>query len=238
MPLEWIQDANGRWWYRYSDGSYPRNDWKKINNKWYYFDDQGYMCVGWLYHGIDWYYLDPVNGDMKTGWQQINGIYYYFNETVGKEEGKMLTGWILTNGSWYYCDEANGNWIDNTGTQMIQEALKYVGCPYVYGGNSLTKGTDCSGYVKLVSEKFGIITPRTAATQYTSARKISRGELQPGDLVFYHNGQKIYHVGFYVGKITYRGRVYTGAIVNAADETRGICVSDMGNTNYFGTYWR
>lgn len=89
------------------------------------------MFVGWLNLDGTWYYLDD-SGAMQTGWIWSNGKYYYCCAS-----GEMQTGWVCTNNKWYYCDEVNGDWIDNTGTQMVQEALKYVGNPYVYGGNSL-----------------------------------------------------------------------------------------------------
>lgn len=189
----WIQESNGRWWYRHTDGSYTVEDWERINGSWYYFDCYGYM----------------------------------------------QTGWVLTGGTWYYCDETNGDWIDNTGTKMIQEAMKYVGNPYVYGGNSLTEGTDCSGYVKLISAKFDITTPRTAASQYTSSTKVSYANLQPGDLVFYYNGTKVSHVAFYVGKINYYGTKYDKGIVHAANPNQDICVVSLYGSPYgYGTYWR
>lgn len=233
LPGTWIQEADGRWWYRHTDGSYTRMDWERINNQWYYFDAQGYMCVGWLNLNGVWYYLNE-SGVMQTGWIWSNGKYYYCCES-----GEMLTGWVCANNQWYYCDETNGDWIDNTGTQMIQEALKYVGNPYVYGGNSLTTGTDCSGYVKLISEKFGITTPRTSSAQYTSSRKISRGDLKPGDLVFFYNSNGVYHVAFHVGKINYNGKTYSNAIVSATQPQTGICVEERWSNNvYYGTYWR
>lgn len=232
-PGTWIQVSDGRWWYKHTDGSYTTNDWEKINNQWYYFDAQGYMCVGWLNTNGTWYYLGD-SGAMQTGWIQWKGKDYYFDAS-----GAMQTGWVLVNGKWYYLDETNGDWIDNTGTRMIQEALKYVGNPYVYGGNSLTSGTDCSGYVKLISANFGITVPRTAAAQYTSAAKISYSNLQPGDLVFYYEGGKVSHVAFYVGKISYNGRVYSTGIVHAANEKQGICVGSLYGSPYgYGTYWR
>lgn len=233
-PGTWIQEADGRWWYKHTDGSYTANDWEKINGEWYYFDAQGYMFVGWLNNNGLWYYLGE-SGAMQTGWILVNGKYYFCDVVTGA----MQTGWTLINGRWYYLDETNGDWIDNTGTQMIQEALKYVGNPYVYGGNSLTSGTDCSGYVKLISANFGITTPRTAAAQYTSAKKVSYSSLQPGDLVFYYSGGKVSHVAFYVGKINYNGRVYSRGIVHAANESQGICVGSLYGSPYgYGTYWR
>lgn len=54
----WVKDSNG-WWYRYKDGSYPKDCWKKIDNEWYYFDSEGYaLSSEWKYDNGDAYYLD------------------------------------------------------------------------------------------------------------------------------------------------------------------------------------
>ena len=67
--------------------------------------------------------------------------------------------------------------------------------PYRYGGTSLTKGADCSGFVQTVYKNQGVSLPRTASQQKSAVRKISSRWLRKGDLVFYGN----YHVGVYVG---------------------------------------
>jgi hypothetical protein len=54
----WQKDSNG-WWYRYKDGSYPKDCWKKLDNDWYYFDSEGYaLSSEWKYDNGDAYYLD------------------------------------------------------------------------------------------------------------------------------------------------------------------------------------
>lgn len=95
----WQQDANG-WWYSYSNGSWPKDEWEYISMKWYYFGGNGYMLTGWQYVGDAWYYLDPVNGDMKTGWfyDPAAGYWYYLDPS----SGKMQTGWCQVDGRWYY----------------------------------------------------------------------------------------------------------------------------------------
>lgn len=93
---EWIKASNGKWWYRYSDGTYPSNGWAYINGNWYYFDSSGWMLTGWLKTGGKWYYLSS-SGAMVTGWKQINGTWYYFTSS-----GAMVTGWKQISGSWYY----------------------------------------------------------------------------------------------------------------------------------------
>ncbi len=76
------------WWFRYSDGSYPRNEWKHLtyNGKsdWYFFDEDGWMVDGWLNWNGNTYYLHAIpdgdRGYMYVGWNEINGQMYYFSE--------------------------------------------------------------------------------------------------------------------------------------------------------------
>ena len=66
---------------------------------WYYFNNKGYILTGWQKLDGTWYYLNPSNGIMMTGWQAINGKWYYMNGS-----GEMQTGWQAINGRWYYLD--------------------------------------------------------------------------------------------------------------------------------------
>lgn len=84
-----------------------------------------------------------------------------------------------------------------TGAQIARHALTTLGIPYQYGGESM-QGFDCSGLVQFAHSKAGIAVPRTAAEQERHARPVRRGELEPGDLVFFRIGRKIGHVGIYV----------------------------------------
>lgn len=61
---EWKQDDKG-WWYDNGDGTFPKNEWKLIDDAWYAFDESGYMRTGWFKDGNDWYYLQN-NGIMAT----------------------------------------------------------------------------------------------------------------------------------------------------------------------------
>ena len=81
-------------------------------------------------------------------------------------------------------------------TKLVQFALSRVGVtPYVYAGNSLTSGTDCSGFIQLIYSLFGISTPRSASEFY-AMRNCSFSELEPGDVVCYKYGG---HVAIYIG---------------------------------------
>ncbi len=101
--------------------------------------------------------------------------------------------------------------------QIVNFALQYVGNPYVWGGTSLTKGADCSGFVQSVLKNYGISLPRTSREQAKVGRAINSSEMRPGDLIFYANSSgTINHVAMYIGN---------GQIVHAASRRSGIRIS-------------
>ena len=101
--------------------------------------------------------------------------------------------------------------------QIVNFALQYVGNPYVWGGTSLTRGADCSGFVQSVMRNFGINLPRTSREQAKVGRAINSSEMRPGDLIFYANSSgTINHVAMYIGN---------GQIVHAASRRSGIRIS-------------
>ena len=99
------------------------------------------------------------------------------------------------------------------GSSIASTGLRYVGNPYVYGGNSLTNGTDCSGFVHLIHSACGISTPRDSNSLAGGGRAVSESEMLPGDVVCYYG-----HVGIYIGN---------GQIVHASTPSSGIKVSNM-----------
>lgn len=117
-----------------------------------------------------------------------------------------------------------GTAVSDLREQVVAYAKQFVGNPYVYGGNSLTKGTDCSGFVKLIMAHFGITTPRTATTQYNAGKKISVAELLPGDLIVYGDRQ-IEHIAIYIGD---------GQVVHASNVKTGIKYSKYNYRKIWG----
>lgn len=104
---KWIQADDGRWWYRYADGTYPSNGFADIDGERYLFDSKGWMLTGWQYYDGSWYYLKRKGDDagrMLTGWQKIvwNGksCKFYF-----ESDGAMASNCFkLINGCWYAFD--------------------------------------------------------------------------------------------------------------------------------------
>lgn len=82
---------------------------------------------------------------------------------------------------------------------LLSTARSQLGVRYVWGGTS-RRGFDCSGFVSYVFRQHGISLPRTSAVQATVGTPVSRGNLQPGDLVFFRTrGSRISHVGIWLG---------------------------------------
>ncbi len=83
------------------------------------------------------------------------------------------------------------------GQQIANRACQYIGNPYVYGGNSLTNGIDCSGFVQQIHRLFGISTPRDSWGQLAGGKAVNYSDMLPGDVIVYSN-----HVAIYIGNNT------------------------------------
>lgn len=106
------------------------------------------------------------------------------------------------------------------GEEIVKLAKKYIGGKYVYGGNNLETGVDCSGFTQQIMKKNGITIERTSRGQYASnGVKVSLSNIKPGDLVFYgKNGVTVDHVAIYAGN---------NQIVHASDSKSGIKMSNL-----------
>lgn len=128
----WVHSAAG-WWWRNTDGSYPRSEWRGIDGDWYYFGADGYAYAGrwiqdgghWYYLGADcrmakgwikqdgvWYYLREKNyprGSMATKWEKVGEHWYYFSPvSTGRHmKGSMRVGWVEDNGEWYFMNHSD-----------------------------------------------------------------------------------------------------------------------------------
>ena len=142
----------------------------------------------------------------------------------------MNGGWRYSYGNMFYVALVKqylvtSQFDDETAQAIMNEALKYEGWKYVFGGSSPTTSFDCSGLVQWCYGKAGISLPRTAQAQYDATQHISLSEAKAGDLIFFHStynsGTYITHVGIYVGN----NRMY-----HAGDP--------IGYTDLTSSYWQ
>lgn len=128
----------------------------------------------------------------------------YKNEISIKENG----GWRYKYGNMFYVRLvkqylAVSSFSDATAQAIFNEALKYQGWKYVYGGSNPNTSFDCSGLVQWCYGKAGISLPRTAQEQYDATQHLPLSQAKAGDLVFFHStynaGTYVTHVGIYAG---------------------------------------
>ncbi|MCS7191498.1 MAG: C40 family peptidase [Armatimonadetes bacterium] len=109
---------------------------------------------------------------------------------------------------------------------LVENARKYLGIRYRYGGSSPSRGFDCSGFVYYLLSRHGIRAPHSAAALFRIGKPISKSELKPGDLVFFKNTARrrgITHVGIYIGN---------GKFIHASSGRGRVTITSLRDSYY------
>ena len=113
--------------------------------------------------------------------------------------------------------------VTDRASDIVFNAMGFMGVPYVRGGNSAEGGFDCSGFVRAMYEQsLGLLLPRRANEQAAATQRIDKSDLQPGDLVFFNTMRRAFsHVGIYVGDGKFIHSPKPGAQVRVEDMRAG-----------------
>ena len=151
---------------------------------------------------------------------------------LGKSTGTAPSAAALNGSSSGSASGSTGNTTPETGTatgsEILAEAQKYLGTPYVYGGAS-PSGFDCSGFVYYVLKQLGYSPYRTPADQYKQGTAVDKADLQVGDIVFFANtyGSGLSHVGIYAGN---------GQFIHSPNSRSTVSYSDL-TTGYWANHY-
>lgn len=164
----------------------------------------------------DLYVLEVVDGWVKIEIDSREGYVASDYVTIGK---RLKTGSTLK-------ELQFGEGVSETRINLVNFALQYVGNRYVWGGESLTYGVDCSGFTMKVYEQFGVYLPHYSGSQPAYGTKISASDAKPGDLFFYASGSRIDHVAIYIGngQIVHAASTRAGIIISSAYYSTPVCV--------------
>lgn len=152
-------------------------------------------------------YVETIDDWIKVS---LDGEEAYVKAEYVTVEEKLDTAITMT-------ELLYGEGVSDVRVDLVEYAKQFLGNPYVWGGTSLTKGADCSGFVLSVFKKYGITLSHSSRAQANEGTKISTSELKPGDLVFYGNSSgTINHVAIYIGG---------GQVIHASSPKTGIKIS-------------
>lgn len=152
-------------------------------------------------------YVETLDQWVKVS---IDGMEAYVSADYVKVETTFHTAITMT-------ELLYGMGVSDVRVDLVEYAKQFLGNPYVWGGTSLTKGADCSGFVQSVFKKFGIKLSRTSRSQSKDGKKISTSDLKPGDLLFYADSSgTINHVALYIGG---------SQVIHASNPKSGIKIS-------------
>lgn len=115
--------------------------------------------------------------------------------------------------------------VGHKASELVVNAMGFLGVPYKRGGNNAETGFDCSGFVRsMYQQSIGLLLPRKAEQQAAATQQIEKTDLQPGDLVFFNTMRRAFsHVGIYVGN---------GKFIHSPKPGAEVRVESMG-----GSYW-
>lgn len=151
--------------------------------------------------------------------KQVKDVQYYRALSRQQQRVEVFTGstsLTLNNSNsdiYTYNGSQMSIYDDDMGKSVIEEAEKYLGVPYVWGGTT-PKGFDCSGFVQYVYSSLGVELPRVSQDQVNVGMPLTREQLMPGDLVFFADNGDVHHVGIYVGDGYMIHAPYTGAVIS------------------------
>ena len=189
----------------------PVGEWTAVESG----DVTGYVKTEYILTGAEaqTYAENLVTEAQQEGKEEAEAFTYAVSR---KSEEAQMTQEVQENVQQTETTEVSAQPASN-GQAIVDYACQFIGNPYVWGGTSLTNGSDCSGFTLSIFAKYGVYLPHSSKAQANCGTRISASEAKPGDLFFYGSGSSISHVAIYIGN---------GQIVHASSKKTGIKISN------------
>lgn len=177
------------------------------------------LCTGYLYTGYC-----SVNNDVQH--DETEQIVEKETEPVSTSKTNKPSQTVVTTAKTNTSSKkyVKPSYDSVTGAAVVSYAKNYLGLRYVSGGNSLTTGTDCSGFTKLIYREFGITLSRSVKAQAKNGTYVKKSDLQKGDLIFYgYKAGVVSHVAIYIGN---------GKVIHQSTPKEGVKINTMNMMVY------
>ena len=152
------------------------------------------------------------------------GLFVGMNAHAAPAPNDEMEAWLADKGLFSQVAQV-GQSVSVKASELVVNAMGFLGVPYKRGGNTVETGFDCSGFVRSIYEQtLGLVLPRRAEQQAAATQNIDKKDLVPGDLVFFNTMRRAFsHVGIYVGD---------GKFIHAPRPGGEVRVESMGSA-----YW-
>ena len=147
---------------------------------------------------MDWFYVEAKDekGHITRGWIESQYVIHVYGEEevpekihIIKKKSDVFHELEITS----YEDLVESGSPTRLRAELVNFALQHLGNPYIWGGYSLERGADCSGFAKLIYKNFKVTIPRVSRNQARSGKQISVWDAKPGDLIFYMQEGMVVH---------------------------------------------
>jgi cell wall-associated NlpC family hydrolase len=166
--------------------------------------------------------IDNTSTDLIT--KDDPQVIKWVKVAIDNFEGYVCADYVKVGYTYKYATKSEAITTSTVRNLLVSEAKKYLGLKYVWGGNSLKTGADCSGYVRAVYQQVGLNVSKLNRSSYDMASQslgnsVSLSNAQPGDLVFYASRSgHVNHVAMYIGN---------GLIIHESGHKEGCKISNV-----------